>query len=965
MQDLGCKYWIQRGGVTVLLGLLVPLATSCERNGLRTAQAVEPVFASQQITGVSARSSENVKISPGVVLDESVPEKEEVMDSSPGLNTDGLRVVVLTPTSAKVVWTTPHASDSEVRWGRTAKLEMTPILQPEPVMQHVVLLARLEPGTTYFVQTASNSTGGSRVESPVTTFETLSDEVYLVRKSHPRIFFNSDDLPALRKRLLSSHSKVWGELRRACEGSLGKDSAKIAEGGSKCAYARAFAFAGLLDNDVRFKRKAEEIALACARLGGAGDKMDVRLRAMAVACVYDWIHADLSESTRGRLRGGMLEMYKNLENDSNDHEFVWGHSHGNHRPMVLVALALYGEDRVATENLDGLLGAYRKGFFATWRNYGDEGGSLKGWWYTTWTLDMEVEVLAAVASATNVNWFKTEVWFEKLIDWYLMAFRSDGTFLRSGDHRPNYTVSQFEWIYALCVAHHYKNGKAKWLAQRVAQSEAVWSLYNVFSILWDDPDVAPVAPSGSLSRFYRAPGQVLLRSSWGTDAVLANFRSASDYTLGHTHLDNNSFTLHYRGGLAINSGMYDSFGSSHHDNYYRRTIAHNSILVHDPKEKFQLYGKQLINDGGQRFLSPRLDGVRRSFPARIEEVLDPSSGYRAGGICQFEQGADFTYALGDAASSYAKEKLSRFDRHFLWLNVVDRHAKPAVVVLDDVVAKSPSFKKTYLLHTQERPTVDGRLVSTVNKDAVLLQETLIPQSPRIEVVGGPGREFSVQGENFPTTREPTDKDEVGGWRVEISPKKPSASETFLHILYADDVGQATRLDCALLPAEGLVGCTVERWAVLFGTGRRGVAEATYAVPQGAWRHLIAGVVPNATYSVNVDGRALSQPTASQNGMLRFDSGFGGKVELLRIVDSRPKPVVSAPLPSPELGGGGSFEPESVMAPTPSDLPPGGQTGPEEPGDSVSVEDPVAIGDPLDESVPPPSARRSVAAREAQ
>src|SRR2546430_10050206 len=60
----------------------------------------------------------------------------------------------------------------------------------------------------------------------------------------------------------------------------------------------------------------------------------------------------------------------------------------------------------------------------------------------------------------------------------------------------------------------------------------------------------------------------------------------SPYLAKHQHLDQNQINI-YRGGyLAIDSGAdYTESESPHYLNYYRRTIAHNSVLVYDPAEK--------------------------------------------------------------------------------------------------------------------------------------------------------------------------------------------------------------------------------------------------------------------------------------------------------------------------------------------------------------------------------------------
>ena len=955
---LGSKSGVLRA--SLLVGVLA--LASCDRYDHKNASAQSRIAVHEPASPQGDKLGDGGGEAPAPAPPKPRPappvEPEPAPEPPPPAVPAGLRVVVLSTRSAKVSWVTPLMSDTELRWGTSAALERTPILQPAAVVNHCVLLDKLEPGTLYNVQGVSRSAQGATLETEVASFVTLEKEDYTVRTGHPRIFFNSDDLPQIRQRLSTTHAKAWADLRSTCEASLAKSNATIADGGSSSAYARAFAFAGLFSGDSRFKKKAQDIALECCNLGASGEKMDVRLRAMGVSAVYDWLHADLPDAVRAKLRSGMLEMYARLEADSNDHEFVWGHSHGNHRPMVLVALALFGEDRTATANLATLLGNYRDGFFATWRNYCDEGGSLKGWWYTTWTLAMEVEVLAAVRSATSVNWFQTESWYGRLVEWYLMGLRGDGGFTESGDTRPNYRWGQSEWIYALSVSHFYRDGKAKWLAHRVSSSEKIWSLYNIFSILWDDPDVAAEPPSGGLVRLYQTPGHVLLRSSWDAGAVLADFRSASDYTRGHTHLDNNSFTITYHAGLALDSGLYDEFGSSHHLNYSTRSVAHNTILVLDPAEKFYSGGREYANDGGQRWFGTS-DGLLRSFPARAEETLDPQNGFGRGGFVLFQDAADFTYALGDAAPSYAPTKVKRFDRSFLWLKTVAGRTTPVIVIFDAVVARSEAFKKTYLLHTANRPTVAGALVTAENGGGILFQTTHFPANASISTVGGPGKEFVVGGVNYTPVRGPAPTDEAGAWRVEISPARPSTSDVFLNVLAPGDAGSSTPPATQPLQATGAFGCTVENWTLMFGERRTGLEELTYTTSPASPNHVVLGLAPNALYEISLDKHVTGSMPASSKGVLRFDAPGASEIHLVRRTAPAMNPVPAAEQPAPPADPPAA-EPVAPANPDVASAPPEDAVAPPEDGGGGSV-DPAGATDPLptesaaveaEESLPP-------------
>jgi heparin/heparan-sulfate lyase len=884
------------------------------------------------------------------------------LEEAPGFQVLDLRAWVLSSRSAKITWTTPHASDSEVRWGRTSQLAETPIVQPAPVLRHSVLLTGLQGGTTYYIQVVSRTPGGTAAQSAVTSFMTAVLEDYVVRDTHPRIFFTRDDIPALRARIAGSHAAKWSALRQNCESLLSQSSATMAANTNNFVYARALAFAGLIGDDARFRKKAEEIALGCARLGLSGEVMDCRWRLLTIPVVYDWLHAHLSEGTRSTLRAAMLDLYARLQQGVNEKEFIWGWSHGHQRPMFLAAIALHGEAPAAAGYVETILRNYREGYLPTWRNYSEDGGSLKAWGYTTWTLNMELEILAAVKSATSLDWFETETWYEKLIDWHLMGLRGDNTYLRGGDAKIG--LNYQDWTYALSVAHFYKNGRAKWLVEKVASAQKIWALHNVYDILWNDPDVPAEAPSGSLCRSYPAAGRTIMRSSWGTSAVIADFRSASDYTLGHNHLDDNSFTVFYRAGLALDAGIYDENNGTHEMGYAGRSIAHNTILVHDPAETFVLFGKSYLNDGGQRWRVPPSE-AEYWYPSHVEKVLDPRYKYGAGGIIRFEDTPEYTYSLGDAAPSYSRAKLKAFDRHFLWVKSAQGLQKPVMVVFDSVVSTNGAFKKTYLLHTQAKPTVSGTLATVANGGGVLYHETLLPASPRIEVIGGPGKEFWVNGANYPPSRAPTSLEEAGTHRIEVSPSAVSLTDRFLHVIYAADAGASAAPDSSLVTASTMQGVNVADWIVLFGPVRQPVDGVRYGIGNGALRHLLIGMVPNGTFDVSIDGALQGQVQATENGTIRFDTDGPGEIELVRALPGEPAPP--APVPPLAADPPPASEPAPAPGPTSAPLPgpalvlepaPGPAAGPT-PGPALILEpapvpEPTAAAEPTRVSSAAPS-----------
>ena len=101
--------------------------------------------------------------------------------------------------------------------------------------------------------------------------------------------------------------------------------------------------------------------------------------------------------------------------------------------------------------------------------------------------------------------------------------------------------------------------------------------------------------------------QVIFRNGWGSNATRIEF-DCGPYLAKHQHMDRGHFTIYHRGHLAIDSGAdYTESESPHYINYYRRTVAHNTMLIFDPKEHF-FWSENLLeaaNDGGQRMDSSR------------------------------------------------------------------------------------------------------------------------------------------------------------------------------------------------------------------------------------------------------------------------------------------------------------------------------------------------------------------------
>ena len=330
------------------------------------------------------------------------------------------------------------------------------------------------------------------------------------------------------------------------------------------------------------------------------------------------------------------------------------------------------------------------------------------------------------------------------------------------------------------------------------------------------------------------------------------------HTNNHNHLDTGAFQIYYKGSLALDSGAYQTYDSDHDKNYYKRTIAHNSMLVYNPNEQFFRWGGLISNDGGVKW--PNL-GIE---PDNLSTLLDPSKGYKMSDIAGHQFGPDpiapdYTYLKGNLTNAYNvgatiiqnPGKVSKYMRSFVFLNLKDSFYPAAMVVYDRVISTNQTFKKYWLLHSEQEPDVNGNVTtitrSTDGYNGKLVNTSLLPiyntnplqNNLIIEKVGGTGNEYKGIGTdpNHPlssTSEVPPTGLEPGKWRVQISPKTEQYNDGFLNVMQVMDNigGPATSLATELIDdsTSTMVGAKIKDRVVLFSkSGDRLTGSVTFTV----------------------------------------------------------------------------------------------------------------------------------------
>jgi hypothetical protein len=486
---------------------------------------------------------------------------------------------------------------------------------------------------------------------------------------------------------------------------------------------------------------------------------------------------------------------------------------------------------------------------------------------------------------------------------YLYKALPDGSMARDDDNEYPHLDGRDSLVLGYAV-HRFQDPYAAYLLRESGWLPPKWST-PVLEFLWRNDKVAPRDPAKTTEselprrRLFRGVSHLVLRDGFGPESTWVQL-SAGPYLAKHDHLDWGHFAIYHRGHLAIDAGAdYTDTESPHYLNHYRRTVAHNTLLVYQKGERF-FWGANkwdAANDGGQRMDSARFWNTVRSL-ADWRQTRDL---WDRGSISTFESvpGA-FDYARGDGTRAYSPAKLERLVREVLYLPRAD-----VLFVLDRVRATEAHARKVWLLHGVAAPKVEGTaravgnggtsygassLATLEDGSGRLRLHPVLPVERDLLARGGPGFEFWTPGDEYggewgsgknwplePPEGGPLPSDPYlkkmwltfwgedmkaiapsnrravvpGSWRIEISPLRPSHEDVFLNVLEIGDVGVAPRSIERILGYR-MAGAAVAGDAAVLSTTAVDVAEAEANVPDlETTALLVTGLAPRSLYELQL------------------------------------------------------------------------------------------------------------------
>ncbi|TYP79322.1 heparin/heparin-sulfate lyase HepB [Paenibacillus methanolicus] len=697
--------------------------------------------------------------------------------------------------------------------------------------------------------------------------------------------------------------------------------------------ANANAFAYLLDPDQAHANGEKAVAMALhiassARYPATNNNAQTGSLLETMALVYDWCHGLLDADQKGQLYNAIIQFAEDMEmryiSDPlspkvfNDESLGTGHGAEGQlfRYLLGAAIAVYDEypdlyNRVVPMIFNKVI-PVRNYFYESESHH--QGESYTGARYNNELWMTMLFTKMGLNNPFNAN--QSGVLLKSIY-----SRRPDGQRLRDGDmynsvYNPLNTVWKDQTTYMLASA----------LFDDPYINHEFFETYvpgkqPIYEILFLKDNLAKKSPNDlPLSHYFNDPeASMIARTGWddikginhNSSTVIAEMKIGNRRFGNHEHLDFGSFQLYYKGGLAIDSGLYEGsggdYGSSHDVNYHKRTIAHNAMLVYDPNER------QEGNDGGQRW---RDTGPKRAG-TDAQTLQDMFGGnYKFAEVQGRAVGPDpitpnYTYIKGDLSPAYTA-KVEQHQRSMMFLNLKNGTNPAAMIVFDRVVAADPSFEKYWLLHSIEAPVVDHSTNTTTIRrtdrgdTGKLVNQTLLPanlpNNEEIVAVGGPGHEFDVFGTNYTSApKYANSSEEQGAWRIQVSPGVNQKEDVFLNVLQVMDGNgvplQAQQLEASVTvgtqpAASGMVGVQLTNRAVLFSKSGKRLSGTVNVTTTGSMTNMeyVVADLQAGSWKISRNGVESYGTVSEEGGVLSF-TGAPGTYTLTRMLNV-PTPIAN-------------------------------------------------------------------------
>ena len=664
----------------------------------------------------------------------------------------------------------------------------------------------------------------------------LPPETPKIRASHPRLFFNSETWPAVKAR-------AFGEARADMEKLLAKCSRytdnptcsrtepappgwsnstplpPVKDWGEQAAQC---ALAWRLTGKPEYLEKAKKmLKVSIAAYGEAyRNRRAVHwystVRILAI-CAYDWMFEGLTPDERRAIIVPLVQHVEDVQPGKDKPKIVRRNTGGANTgcygvPSLLwySGVAAYGDgfcDELAESHLKRGYKVICDTLAFRDKAAGDDGPLSTGvTGYSMgsypWAHFNFFHTLASAAGIDVAEAYPNLALFPNWIWWNWIRSKHGPMQFGFGDTYHSLNDLGTGRLYEHMTQYAYFYRKASPDAARLAMSLRgmapkmslgdTWPMYPFIFVGVDDvkPFTGEELDAFPLkARHFESVGQFIMRSGWSDDSTYCMFTSGGDITQ-HRHYDENNFVIFRNGFQALDSGSRANQTDYNLTYYYAQTVAHNCVLIHrQPEEPLASYW-------GLKYKGPE---GKCTYGGQGKTKAKPLA---------FETNDLYTYVASDAAPSYGS-KCKEAVRQFVYV------MPDVFIVYDRVTAADASYPKEWLLHMQNEPQIEGRLVRATAAEGAICSRTLLPADAEVSKVGGPGKEFWSAGKNWelaPSYLRSAKKSCAkagwgpwyGEWRVEVKPKGPAADDRFLHVINVGEAG-----GCAPVESEYVKGASTD------------------------------------------------------------------------------------------------------------------------------------------------------------
>ncbi len=731
-------------------------------------------------------------------------------------------------------------------------------------------------------------------------------------QGHPRLYLTPEFLPTFKTWIMREDAKDTMELIKTkgySEINCKLDTSSTYNHSRNllgCIISRAFLYVTDMEQSKDFAHQTVLHMLdylETVRTPEIGDiTRDRGEYVQAAAIVYDWCYDVMSDEEKDKMIQLLVKACSTLEVGWPPLRMSDVASHAGEqdifRNMIAAGVAVYDEYPLLWDLAAGRLyskiiparlwlrqsGRQEQGF-----DYGDARSYSELW------ADMIIMRmgLPSIYEGLNAKWLYPSIY----------ARMGYGTMLPNGDmyshDRKVRDIYSANYELTWCIAGNlYKDPILKMEYQRRKNSINHTVFDAVFEILFTDPTVETTTydnlPMSTVAT-YPVSG-IVARTSWNegynSNAAMVLMNMHEVFVSDHQHTYTGDFQIYYKGLLSGTTGNYSTV-TQNSEGYNKRSIAANVMLCYDPTEKFlpTWGGVKVANDGGQRNAYTGDDPDAKQSPSAYVMKLSEFQ-IDENGKAQSEQlvvakdvktysgpnkeTPEFSYISGDLASAYTS-KVEAYKRSMVFIDLDDSDYPAALIVFDKMTSRDKDAKKTWLLHSQEKPQISGNTTVITRTEegfnGKLVNKTHLPIQSDLDIkaIGGDNNEmYLVDGIQYGHTEGSI---EHGKYRIEISTKNTSKSETYLNSMYVTDADKdLPELKMHYESRGSFKGVTVKDKSVYFSGDSRETSEKfSLSIRNNGYEKVgvLVGDVKAGVWKITGGGKTFYVRAKADEGCLMF------------------------------------------------------------------------------------------------